>query len=143
MRQAAEAAGEYNRLVQAFPIPRLGVLAILLAGASLCLGADRKLSAVIIDGVNNHDWAAGTAAIQAILQGSGRFTVDVSTHPKLPDFGKYDVVISNFNGGHTEKGVRWPAARNERSKRMSAAAADWWCFMRPITPSSSGPRTTT
>lgn len=110
MPQTVAAECQYNRLVQSFPFPRGGLLAILLAGVSLCLGADRKLSVVIIDGVNNHDWAAGTAGIQAILQHSGRFTVDVSTHPKLPDFGKYDVVISNFNGGHTEKGVRWPAA---------------------------------
>lgn len=73
------------------------------------VGADRKLSAVIIDGVNNHDWAAGTRAIQSILEGTGRFSVDVSTFPKLPDFSKYDVVINNFNGGHLATGVRWPA----------------------------------
>jgi type 1 glutamine amidotransferase len=90
-------------------VAQKGLLAILLAGASVCFGADRKLSAVIIDGVNNHDWAAGTAAIRTILERSGRFTVEVCTYPKLPDFVKYDVVISNFNGGHTEKGVRWPA----------------------------------
>jgi uncharacterized protein len=86
------------------------VFAAFLLCASVGFGADRKLSAVVVDGVNNHDWAAGTTAIRAILEASGRFTVDVSTFPHLPDFAKYDVVIDNFNGGHTEKGVRWPAA---------------------------------
>jgi type 1 glutamine amidotransferase len=85
-------------------------LAILLGAAALGSAADRKLSAVIVDGVNNHDWAAGTRAIRSILEETGRFTVDVCMWPKLPDFSRYDIVINNFNGGHTENGVRWPAA---------------------------------
>jgi type 1 glutamine amidotransferase len=80
---------------------------VLLAAS--CFGAEKKISAVIIDGVNNHDWAAATEAIRTILEGTGRFTVDVSTYPKLPDFSRYDVVVNNFNGGHLETGVRWPA----------------------------------
>src|SRR5438270_12484175 len=78
--------------------------------AACVFAADRKLTAVIVDGVNNHDWAAGTRAIQTILEGSGRFTVDVSTYPALTDFSRYDVVVNNFNGGHLENGIRWPAA---------------------------------
>ena len=58
--------------------------------------------------MNNHDWAAGTNAIRTVLEGSGRFTVEVSTFPKLPEFTRYDVVVNNFNGGHTEQGTRWP-----------------------------------
>ena len=87
-----------------------GLVAFTFAVAA-CSGfaAERKLSAVIVDGVNNHDWAAGTTAIRTILEGTGRFTVDVATYPKLPDFSRYDVVINNFNGGHTETGTRWPA----------------------------------
>src|SRR5580692_5330621 len=80
-----------------------------LACSGVGFAADRKLAAVIVDGVNNHDWAAGTRAIQAILEGTDRFTVDVSTYPKLPDFSRYDVVINNFNGGHLETGIQWPA----------------------------------
>ena len=83
--------------------------ALLLLPTFLCFGADRKLSAVIVDGVNNHDWVAATTAIRTILEGTGRFSVDVSTYPKLPEFSRYDVVINNFNGGHTETGIRWPA----------------------------------
>jgi type 1 glutamine amidotransferase len=83
-------------------------LAAALFAACSCAAADRKLTALIVDGMNNHDWAAGTRAIQAILEGSGRFTVDISTFPATPDFSKYDVVINNFNGGHTADGARWP-----------------------------------
>jgi type 1 glutamine amidotransferase len=70
--------------------------------------AGGKLSALVIDGMNNHDWAAGTRAIRTILEGSGRFTVTVSTWPAKPDFRSYAVVIDNFNGGHTDTGTRWP-----------------------------------
>jgi type 1 glutamine amidotransferase len=69
---------------------------------------ERKLTAVIVDGVNNHDWAAGTAFIKRTLEATGRFVVDVATYPKLPEFSRYDAVINNFNGGHTETGTRWP-----------------------------------
>lgn len=90
-------------------MPARNLIALAFLSVSCALAADGKLSAVIIDGVNNHDWVAGTAAIRTILEGSGRFTVDVSTFPKLPDFTRYDVVINNFNGGHTSAGTRWPA----------------------------------
>ena len=81
---------------------------LFLAFALVCSAAERKLSVLIVDGMNNHDWAAGTRAIQSILTGSGRFTVAVSTYPEKPDFPRYDVVVNNFNGGHTAQGARWP-----------------------------------
>jgi uncharacterized protein len=84
------------------------LLVFALLAPSCGLGADRKLTSVIVDGLNNHDWAAATAAIRAILEGSGRFTVDVCSYPKLPEFDHYDVVIDNFNGGHLETGTEWP-----------------------------------
>ena len=86
---------------------RPGIICALLA-ASCAFGADGKLKAVVVDGLNNHDWAAATAAIRNILEGTGRFTVDVATWPKLPEFARYDVVIDNFNGGYTDAGTRWP-----------------------------------
>ena len=74
-----------------------------------CCAAEKKLSVLIVDGVNNHDWAAGTRGIKTILEGSGRFTVDVCTLPQQrPDFKRYDVVVNNYNGGHTATGQRWP-----------------------------------
>jgi type 1 glutamine amidotransferase len=81
------------------------LLFLALAASS---SAAPKLSALIVDGMNNHDWAAGTRAIQAILEGSGRFTVEICTWPKLPEFRGHDVVINNFNGGHLAGGTRWP-----------------------------------
>lgn len=74
----------------------------------LAYGAGGTLSVLIVDGMNNHDWQAGTRAIQSILAGTGRFRVDVCTWPQRPDFTGYDVVVSNFNGGHTKDGTRWP-----------------------------------
>ena len=76
-------------------------------------------SALIVDGMNNHDWERGTRLLKEILLQSGRFTVEVSTTPTAnatpedwkkwrPAFARYDVIIINFNGGHTEKGVHWP-----------------------------------
>jgi uncharacterized protein len=81
--------------------------------------ADRVLRALIVDGINNHDWERGTRILKEILQASGRFTVDVSTTPRAgapasdwqawrPDFSRYDVVVNNWNGGHKNDGVRWP-----------------------------------
>src|SRR5437588_9888619 len=87
---------------------KLHLVAAALLMVCTSSAADRKLTALIVDGMNNHDWAAGTRAILSILEGSGRFTVDVSTFPAKPDFSRYDVVINNFNGGHTADGTRWP-----------------------------------
>jgi type 1 glutamine amidotransferase len=70
---------------------------------------EAKLKALIIDGQNNHDWKATTAVLKSTLETSGRFTVDVATTPQdgkldafKPDFGAYDVVVSNYNG------AAWP-----------------------------------
>jgi type 1 glutamine amidotransferase len=94
--------------------------ALLLAGAlPAARGEDRKLPVLIVDGINNHDWEAGTKALSGILTASGRFRVDVSTTPARqapkeawdgwrPPFSRYRVVVVNFNGGHLEDGIRWP-----------------------------------
>lgn len=79
----------------------------------------RPLKVLIVDGVNNHDWQAGTRAIRAILEATGRFQVEVSTSPARdaapqawaawrPAFAHYRAVIVNFNGGHLDNGLRWP-----------------------------------
>ncbi len=91
----------------------LSALAVPLARAQ------QKLSALAVDGINNHDWQAGTRAIRQTLEHSGRFSVEVSTTPAAeagqqawaawrPRFEDYDVVISNFNGGHLADGIHWP-----------------------------------
>lgn len=71
---------------------------------------------LIIDGFSNHDWKQTTAMTKWILEGSGRFDVDVTTIPSdsielaawRPDFTKYAVVIQNTNNIHNP-GLRWPS----------------------------------
>jgi type 1 glutamine amidotransferase len=92
-----------------------GFLSCLTAGP-MALGAD-KLRVLIIDGQNNHNWRAMTPPIKASLEQTGRFTVDVATTPDAkgstedwakfnPDFTKYDVVLSNYNGQPWPEPVR-------------------------------------
>ncbi len=68
-----------------------------------------KIRVLIIDGQNNHNWKAMTPPMKDDLLATGRFTVDVATTPEKkasqaawiafhPDFSKYDVVLSNYNG---------------------------------------------
>lgn len=74
----------------------------------------KKIRVLIIDGQNNHNWKDTTPYLQKQLESTGKFTVDVSTTPPSgakkeawakwnPDFSKYDVVLSNYNG------PAWPA----------------------------------
>jgi type 1 glutamine amidotransferase len=80
--------------------------------------ADAQIRVVIVDGQNNHDWKATTPFMKEVLEDSGRFTVAVSSYTKAgekppamrdrvpfpPELGRYDVVLSNYNG------APWPAA---------------------------------
>src|SRR6201999_4510987 len=80
----------------------------------------KKISVLIVDGMNNHDWERGTKLLKAILENSGLFTVEVSTSPTnknaapeewakwRPDFAKYQVVVNNFNGGYRTNDTHWP-----------------------------------
>jgi type 1 glutamine amidotransferase len=74
--------------------------------------AGRKIRVLLVDGQNNHDWRSTTPLLKQELEQSGRFTVDVSSNlkpgdkpgkvadtvPFPPDLGKYDVLVSNYNG---------------------------------------------
>jgi type 1 glutamine amidotransferase len=68
-----------------------------------------KINVLIIDGQNNHNWKATTPVIQDILEKTGHFNVTVLTSPPReapaeawalfrPDFAKYKVIFSNYNG---------------------------------------------
>jgi uncharacterized protein len=65
-----------------------------------------RIHALIVDGQNNHNWRQTTPVLKAALESSGLFTVDVATSPPQgqpldrfhPDFTRYGVVISNYNG---------------------------------------------
>jgi uncharacterized protein len=89
------------------------------------LGRRRKMSILVVDGINNHTWQVATAAIKEILEDTGIFDVDVSTTPPdgslpeaweawRPDFKAHTAVIVNFNSGHDAKAVLWPeSVRND------------------------------
>ncbi len=97
----------------------LAVVLHVTVGVSVCLGitlaqpasagesaAEGVISVLIVDGQNNHKWQQTTPLIEQILEGCGRFTVDVATSPPkggdlskfAPTFSDYDVVVSNYNG---------------------------------------------
>ncbi len=97
-------------------------LALLAAAAVAGLAApaaavDKKIKVILIDGQNNHNWRATTPHLKKVLEDSDRFTVDVSSNlkpgdkpgdvaevvPFPQDLGKYDVLLSNYNGAD------WPA----------------------------------
>ncbi len=96
-------------------------------------GGAGKVRVVLIDGRNNHDWTKTTPFMKRVMEESGRFTVDVSTHPQPdrkipegitpvpfpPDLSKYDVVVSNYNDSN-KKDAAWPddfrTALDERLK---------------------------
>lgn len=91
----------------------------LLAATAMAAEPPSKLSVLIVDGMNNHDWPRATKIISHVLASSDRFTVDVSTSPAAdasqeawrqwrPPFANYDVVLSNFNGGHQTTSLHWP-----------------------------------
>lgn len=85
--------------------------ALFLFAAFCCtptFAAD-ALQVLILDGQNNHDWKKTTPVMKAALERDGLCTVDVATAPGgkdlssfKPEFKKYDVVVSNYNG------ARWP-----------------------------------
>ena len=91
-------------------------LALLPALGASANAAD-TLRLLIVDGQNNHDWKAMTPPMKDALEKTGRFTVDVVTSPPngapkaawdgfRPDFAKYDVVLSNYNGEMWPEPVR-------------------------------------
>jgi len=84
---------------------------LLVAPAFSSAQTGQKLKALIVDGQNNHsNWPETTQMMKKYLEQSGRFTVDVATTVPQgsdlnfkPEFKKYDVVVSNYNGADWPK----------------------------------------
>ncbi len=83
-----------------------------------------KMRALIIEGQNNHkNWMETTPILQSHLQETGLFQVDVVRTPATgksmenfrPDFGRYDLVVSNYNGDE------WPDVTKNNFERFIAA----------------------
>ncbi|HMO13645.1 MAG TPA: ThuA domain-containing protein [Pirellulaceae bacterium] len=99
----------------------LGLVAIVflcsILGVNLNVStvAQEKISVLIVDGQNNHgNWPQTTEMMKSYLVESGRFTVEIArTKPSgvdadfRPEFQKYDVVLSNYNG------TDWPKATQD------------------------------
>lgn len=104
------------------------LLAALLGLSPLALPAADRLPALIVDGQNNHGvWPKTTQMMKKYLEETGLFTVDVATTaPKgtdpdfKPDFAKYKVVVSNYNG------AAWP---NETQQAFAAYVRDGGGFV--------------
>lgn len=93
----------------------LMLIAMVLVSPAVPVRAADKMPALIVDGQNNHGvWPKTTKMMKQNLEQTGLFTVDVATTaPKgtdpefRPDFAKYKVVVSNYNG------AAWPAATQQ------------------------------
>ena len=81
---------------------------------------DETIQVLIVDGQNNHgNWPQTTQMMKRYLEESGRFEVKIATtqpqgtDPDFhPDFDKYDVVISNYNG------APWPEATKKSFEKF-------------------------
>lgn len=85
---------------------RLSFAALLVLATAFAAQAEPMLKALLVDGQNNHGvWPKTTQMMKRYLEESGMYTVDIATTAKQgtdpnfkPEFAKYDVVISNYNG---------------------------------------------
>jgi type 1 glutamine amidotransferase len=88
----------------------------LTISVSAAAQESKLIPVLIVDGFSNHDWRQTTAVTKWILEGSGLFSVDVSTIPADSlqrlgwelNFKNYSVVIQNTNNIWEPK-QRWPA----------------------------------
>ena len=93
----------------------LVMLVAATLGVTTLAQAAEPIKVLILDGQNNHKWAQTTPVMEKILESSGVFTVDVATSPPRgkstasfkPEFARYDVVLSNYNGAD------WPKETQE------------------------------
>lgn len=89
----------------------LTVAAWVLGTAALVSAAEPGLKALIVEGQNNHgNWPKTSQMMKKYLEDTGLFSVEIArTAPQgtdanfKPDFAKYNVVVSNYNG------APWPA----------------------------------
>jgi len=85
---------------------RTSLFTLLVLAVSTQAFAAEKIEVLIVDGQNNHNWKATTPVMKQALEDAGIFDVDVATSPPKggdmskfqPQFSKYDVVVSNYNG---------------------------------------------
>ena len=80
-------------------------------GADVTQTAQPRISVLIVDGQNNHEWKTTTKVLREALESAGRFMVDVATSPPAgasmegfePAFHSHRAVVLKYNGD------AWPA----------------------------------
>ncbi len=80
-------------------IARTAIVSALLLIAASSLNAE-PIKVLLLSGLNNHDWRVTTPRIKEILEGSGRFVVEVTENPEsfAPEkLAEHDVIVSNWN----------------------------------------------
>lgn len=93
------------------------IVALSLLCLSLTACQSEPIKALIVDGqssIYHQDWAERTAAMKAMLEDTGRFTVDVATSPGigednssfLPAFSDYAVVVVNYEGDYWSEAMQ-------------------------------------
>ncbi|MEM8955668.1 MAG: ThuA domain-containing protein [Verrucomicrobiota bacterium] len=103
------------------------ILAAMCFGLVLGAGAEEKLKVLLVDGQNNHAWEETTPVMVSILEGSGRFDVDVVSSPRGPrkaprkPKGKDEKQMSVYN----EELKKW-MEETEQLKRENVAAWEAW-----------------
>jgi uncharacterized protein len=88
----------------------LAVLVMGWLGTTVPADEPGKLRAPLVEGQNNHGiWPKTSLMMRHYLEQTGIFEVEIvrtapeGTDPNFrPDFSRYDVVVSNYNG------ARWP-----------------------------------
>lgn len=91
---------------------RLLLLTALMV--SLPLVAADRISVLLLDGQNNHNWKETTPILKKHLESAGLFEIDVATSPSKgsdlsgfkPKFSNYDVIVSNYNGDMWSEATR-------------------------------------
>jgi len=93
---------------------RTHIILFLLAATAL---PAEPLKALILSGLNNHNWRETTPCLEKILVESGRFTVEITENPEKlapADLDAYDVIVSDWNSWK-KKAIeeRWSPALRE------------------------------
>ena len=103
-----------------------GLLVLCIAAhegdsGAVARGEEERIRLLIVDGQNNHDWRGTTPHLKSILEGCGKFVVEIATTPPTgshdmtnfrPDFQRFDAILLNYNGDP------WP---EETHKALEAA----------------------
>ncbi len=97
--------------------PSLAITALVLLATPGVIprshAAEKPLRVLLFSGQNNHDWKTTTPRLKAILESSGRFTVEVTEQPEsctAATLTNVDVILSNWNAWGDARVKEWPAA---------------------------------